>query len=243
MIIFSLILIQPSYGAMDEVGSEQAEDAQAEDVQASIEQWLFNQDIIQMYLAAGDGELPLEPWDVQMELNAKGVTVLSSYIGYDGLRYALEDREDVNSPTINVVSVPVEFYEQVKELGFRLCKELQEEGGECHALSYTELMTGKSLFVTSVYKTAEQKQCHLGSGVDVKAMEQELIEAEIMVYQQYKANDGMRHNFSCGENTADINVYVIEMSRLAEVMSMGYRECAYLEMIGGSCHPLPLSKD
>ena len=155
MIIFSLILIQPSYGAMDEVGSEQAEDAQAEDVQASIEQWLFNQDIIQMYLAAGDGELPLEPWDVQVELNAKGVTVLSSYIGYDGLRYALEDREDVNSPTINVVSVPVEFYEQVKELGFRLCKELQEEGGECHALSYTELMTGKSLFVTSVYKTAE----------------------------------------------------------------------------------------
>ena len=237
-LFLGFIFIQQSYGAMDVSKSESDEG-----MKISIEQWLLNQDTVQMYLAPGDGELLLEPWNVQADLKKKGINVLSSYIGYDGLRYGLEGREDVNSPTINIVSVPVEFYEQIKELGFRLCKELQEEGGQCHALSYTEFMTGKSPFVTSVYKTAGEKQCHPGSGVAVHDMEQELVEAEIMVYQGYKANDGMRHNLSCEENTADINVYVIEMSRLAEVMSMGYRECAYLEMVGGGCYPLPLSKD
>ncbi|MDE0118955.1 MAG: hypothetical protein OXM55_02975 [Bdellovibrionales bacterium] len=248
LITFSAIFVQQSYGTTDGTEPGQAESVQIEegaqaekDAQlSSIEQWLVNQDIIQMYSTASEGEMPLEPWDMQADLKARGVTVLLSSIGYDGLRYALEDREDVNAPTINVVSIPVEFYEQVKELGFRLCKELQEEGGECHALSYTELMTGKSPFTTSIYKSAEQKQCHPGSGVTVQAMEHELMEAEIMVYQRYRAYNGMRRDFSCRENTADINVYIIEMSRLAEAMSMGYRECAWLEMIGGgACHPLP----
>ena len=197
------------------------------------------QDVIQVYRVPFDGEAPLDPWDIQKELEEKDVVVLSSYVGYDGLMYSLADRSDADSPTINIVSVPVEFYEQVKELGFRLCKELQEEGGDCHAVSYTELMTGKQSFTISVYKPAGEKQCYPGSGVDIATMEQELVEAEIMVYQRYQASDGMRHDFSCETNTPDINVYVIEASRLAEVMSIEYRECAWLEMNGGGCHPLP----
>ena len=222
--IFISLFIQQSQGAIFVAGSGVTNTAQ---------------DVIQVYRVPSDGEAPLEPWDIQKELEEKDVVVLSSYVGYDGLMYSLADRSDVDSPTINIVSVPVEFYEQVKELGFHLCKELQEEGGDCHAVSYTELMTGKQSFIISVYKSAGEKQCHPGSGEDLATMEQELVEAEIMVYQRYQASDGTRHNFSCEANTPDINVYVIEASRLAEVMSIGYRECAWLEMNDGGCHPLP----
>ena len=96
----------------------------------------------------------------------------------------------------------------------------------------------KDKFFVHIYKYSDTVFCIPDSGVDINSMEQELIEAKVVVYQRYKAVDGLPHSLICREETGDINVYVIEKTGLAKSTSMGYRECAWLNMKGGGCYPL-----
>ncbi len=182
----------------------------------------------------------LEPWDMQKILEEQNVTVLSGQKGYDGLAYSMEEWGCRNhSPQINIFSIFVSDYETVKALGFHACEELEERGGSCHPFSYSDFdPKTKDKFFVPVYKYSGAEFCAPDSGVDINAMEQELIDVKIVVYQKYEAVDGLPHQLFCGEDTGHLNVYVIEKSGLAKSIAMGYRECAWLNMKGGGCYPL-----
>ncbi len=193
-------------------------------------------DVLKMYRYFTD-KRSMEPWDVQKELEAQGVTVLFSQKGYDGLRYQINKLVE-DSPAINIVLVPMRFYDTLKRLGFFLCRELEDEGGDCHPVSYSGVMESeKKSFVTHIYKSAEKKSCDPDSGIEISVMEKEFAKSKIVVYQRYQAVDGRAYSLHCGSNTADINVFVIERSKLSESILIGYRECAWLEQQGGACYP------
>lgn len=208
-------------------------------------EWLATQSIIQIYKYDSDrencSEPALEPWDMQKVLEEKNVKVLSSEKGYDGLFYSIKEWGCRSyPPRINIFSIPVHSYEIIKKLGFHLCKELEDMGGNCYPVSYSDLfLENKDKFAIHIYKYSGRELCVPDSGIEVNSMEQELIKAKVVVYQRYSAVDGLRHSLACGERTGAINVYVIEKAALAKSISMGYRECAYLKMIkGGGCHSL-----
>ena len=209
-----------------------------------VEEFLATQSIIQIYKYDSDRENcdkpVMEPWDMQKILEEANVTILSAQKGYDGLTYSIDEWGCRNyPPRINIFSIPVAFYEAIKGMGFRLCKELEERGGDCHPVSYADLFfKSRGKFFVHVYKYSDKVFCTLDSGVDIKSMEQDLIKAKVVVYQRYRAVDGLSYSFDCGVKTGDMNVYVIEKSGLAKSMSMGYRECAYLKLQGGDCHLL-----
>ena len=180
------------------------------------------------------------PHAMQKVLNAQNIPVRSSLRGYDGLLYPLNQAHCVPLPTISIFEVPAESYDKIADLGFQLCQTLKEKGGGCHAESYSDqILPDKNQEIRRIYKYANQKQCQKDSGKDVLTMEQELIEAKIVIFQRYSGVDGLLHPFSCGSETGAINIYVIEKEALAQALSLGYRECAYLEELGGVCRPLP----
>ena len=224
---------------------EASEKTKSDNQQGKIEQWLFTQSEIQVYQYDSDrtdcSSSVIEPWDMQEVLNKEGIKVSSLSKGFDGLAYSVEDWGCKNHPPIiNIFSISVTNYEKAKELGLRLCKELEEEGGYCHPVSYSELLhpENKSKVVVHVYKYSEKAHCDPGSGIGISVMEQELTDSKIMVYQTYKAVDGLLHSLSCGEKTGDINVYVIEKTGLRDSILKGYRECAWLEAKGGDCYSI-----
>lgn len=207
--------------------------------------WLSERSVIKMYqysVDRNDCDQPLkEPWHVIEELNEKGIEVVHSERGVDGLVRSIADwgcRNEI--PTINIVTVSVDHYEALKEMDFLLCEELREQGGYCHSLAYSEMdQENRDRYFVHVYKYSEKKQCmDPSSGVDIHEMEKELVESKIVVYQRYEAIDGLDHSITCGEETGLINVYVIEKSSLGKSLSKGFRECAWLKQQGGSCHPL-----
>ena len=220
------------------------EDTEKQIKEAKIKEWLSTQSEVQVYHYDSDrldcSSPVIEPWDMQKIINEEGINIVSSSKGFDGITYSVKDWGCRNHPpAINIFSILVEDYEKVKKLGLRLCKELEEEGGYCHSVSYSELLYPEDKkFIVHIYKYSESKQCNPGSGIDIKDMAQELIDSKIMVYQSYKALDGLLYSVSCGENTGDINVYVIEKIGLMDSMLKGYRECAWLEAIGGGCYPI-----
>ena len=209
--------------------------------------WLSTQSRIQIYkydanIEGWNCNNPVELWDIQKQLSAEGVKVFSSEKGYDGLMYSLEKWACEELPIINIFWVAAENYKTVKKLGFRLCEELQDNGGECYPVYYSDrIRSDKNKFYVHIYKNANQLQCQLVSEIDIKTMEQELINSKIVVYQKYQAVDGLVHPLSCENN--HINVYVIEKSGLAKSISMGYRECAWLEMQGGGCYPVTVEEE
>ncbi len=222
---------------------EASGDTKSDNQQRKIEQWLSTQSEIQVYQYDSDrtdcSSSVIEPWDMQEVLSKKGIEVLSFSKGFDGLVYSVEDWScKSHPPIINIFSISVIDYEKAKKLGLRLCKELEEEGGYCHSVSYSELLhpENKNKVVVHVYKYSEKVHCEPNSGIDINVMEQELTDSKIMVYQKYKAVDGLLHSISCGERTGDINVYVIEKIGLKDSALKGYRECAWLEAKGGDCY-------
>ncbi len=179
------------------------------------------------------------PHAMQKVLNENQVTVLSSFRGYDGLMYSLKDLHCKDIPTISIFEVPAESHPLVTELGFQLCSDLQDHGGDCHPESYSDrMLPDKNKEVRRIYKQAEKKQCQADSGQSVQVMEEELKHHKIVVFQRYRGIDGLLHSLSCGSDTGEINIYVIEKSALAKALSLGYRECAYLEKLGGLCHTM-----
>jgi len=206
------------------------------------------QPVIQVYKYDSDrkdcNKPVMEPWDMQAALEEHNVTVLSSGKGFDGLMYSVKDWGcRTYPPRINIFSIresDTHSLSMAKELGFGLCEELEVRGGGCYQVSYSELTSGnKDQFVVSVYKYSNGKQCQPDSDIDIDFMEQELMDAKVVVYQRYRAVDGLFYLLKCGHETGNINVYVVEKSSLADVISMGYRECAWLEMRGGGCYHLP----
>ena len=178
------------------------------------------------------------PHAMQKVLNDNQVTVLSSFRGYDGLMYSLKDLHCKDIPTISIFEVSGESYDLVTGLGFRLCSDLADQGGGCYPESYSDrILPDKNKEVRRVYKHAENKQCQARSGQSVQVMEEELKDHKIVVFQRYQGIDGLLHPLSCGSETGNINIYVIEKLALAKALSLGYRECAYLERLGGLCHP------
>ena len=207
--------------------------------------WLSERSVIKMYQYSVDRnncDQPLkEPWHVREELSEKGVEVIHSERGVDGLVRPITDWGCRNElPTINIITVTVEHYEVLKEMDFLLCEELREQGGYCHSLAYSEMKPeNRNKYFVHVYKYSNKKQCVDSSGMDIHEMEKkELVNSKVVVYQRYEAIDGLDHSIACGGETGDINVYVIEKSSLAESLSKGFRECAWLVQQGGSCHPL-----
>ena len=183
------------------------------------------------------------PHTMQKILNSHEVLVRSSFRGHDGLMYPLNQLNCGRMPTISIFEVPAESYDKVRSLGFRACQILEEKGGGCYPEFYSDrILPDKNQAVRRVYKHTGHKQCQEGSGVELPAMEQELIEVKIVVFQRYKGVDGLLYPLSCGYETGEINIYVIEKSALAQALSLGYRECAYLEEIGGVCHYLPIRR-
>ena len=207
--------------------------------------WFSERSVIKMYQYSVDRnncDQPLkEPWHIIEELSEKGVKVVHSERGVDGLVHSIKDwgcRNEI--PTINIVTVSVDHYEALKEMGFLLCEELRKEGGYCHSLAYSEMdRENRDKYFVHVYKYSEKKQCmDLSSGVNIHEMEKELVDSKIVVYQRYEAIDGLDYSIACEEETGHINVYVIEKSSLGESLLKGFRECVWLEQQGGSCYPL-----
>ena len=210
-----------------------------------IAQWLSTQSEIQVYQYDSDRtdcDAPImELWDIQETFNQEGITILSGRKGFDGLVYSIKDWGCKNyPPTINIISIPAGDYQKAKTLGFRLCKELEEEGGHCYPVSYSEIIypESKNKFFVNIYKYSDQIQCAPDSGEALDNMEKELGDSKVMVYQRYKAVDGLQYPISCGEKTGEINVYVIEKASLENSVLKGYRECAWLEIQGGGCYPV-----
>ena len=192
-----------------------------------------------------------EPWDAHQELSSVGVEVVSIHKGMDNLPYTVEHWDCSEDPHhINIVTIhnTEQNIATAQSLGFQLCTELEEQGGKCHAVSFSALTEPADIIaeyekredshVVSVYKNSGSKQCEPNSGMDVDSMEIELTDAQIVVYQRYKAVDGRIYPLVCGGSQGDINVYVVEKSALGKVHQLGFRECAYLRVIGGACQPL-----
>lgn len=229
-----------------EVGTSEAPVAPSNPLAQETDQlakWLFEQTVIKMYQYSADEadcDKPLrEPWHVREDLSQQGVEVVHSERGVDGLMHSIGDwRCGKHISTINIVTVSVENYEALKEMGFLLCEELREQGGYCHSLAYSEMEPkSRSKYFVHVYKYSDKQQCVGSSGIDVHEMEKELVKNKIVVYQRYEATDGLDHSIVCGGETGMINVYVIEKSSLGKSLSKGFRECAWLEQQGGGCHP------
>ena len=208
---------------------------------------ISSKSVVQVYKYDSDREdcskPAIEPWDMQVVLEEHNVTVLSSGKGYDGLMNSVEDWGcRVYPPRINIFSIPegdTHSLSVAKELGFDLCEDLKVRGGSCYPVSYSELVSGnENKFVVPIYKYSNGKQCQPGSEIDIDFMEQELAGAKVVVYQRYRAVDGVFYPFKCGHETGSLNVFVVEKSSLTDVVSMGYRECAWLEMRGGGCYRL-----
>ena len=185
-------------------------------------------------------ESVLKVSDMQKELKALRVTILAIARGFDGhTHYSAEDRAcNKDLSRINIFTIPESDVQKALNADWILCSELEADGGKCSSSPYGAYsIVDQPAGVVSVYKTAGRLQCEQDSGVNVDAMEQELIDKKIIVYNKYQATDGMLHSLKCGVTSADINVYVIERSGLSEAESMGYQECVRLKEQGGACYP------
>ena len=237
--IFLFILLFYSYvGGADPYGAEDVGSSQAEQKNTTtwVKVYKYNTDeenCDQMALIPHD-----TPHAMQKSLDEQNILVRSSLRGHDGLMYSLSKLSCVTMPTISIFEIPEEHYSKAKLLGFQLCHSLKERGGGCYSSTYSDhILPDKNQKVRRVYKYAGHKQCQDNS-LDIGLMEQELLEAKIVVFQRYNGVDGLLHSFSCGSETGKINIYVIEKSALAKALSLGYRECAYLEETGGVCRHL-----
>ena len=179
------------------------------------------------------------PHALQKTLDHQGILVRSALRGHDGLMYALSSLDCAGVPTISIFEIPETSYKSAQQLGFQLCQNLTAKGGGCYPASYSDrVLPDKNQEVRRIYKYAQRKQCQADSGQDVQTMEEELIKAKVVVFQRYRGMDGLLYPLSCGSETGEINIYIIEKSALAVAFSFGYRECAYLKELGGACHPL-----
>lgn len=179
----------------------------------------------------------MEFWDAQAILQAEGVTVFAVGTGYDGLMYSIEEWGCGSDPArIHIFSIERKNLKIVRDIGFEDCSVLENKGGKCHFMSYSDLdPENKERAHVSIYKSSGKTLCHLDSGKSVQDMEEELASAQIVVYQRYSAVDGLPHPLVCGSSTEHINVYVIEKQRLRHSKVMGFRECAWLSTQGGGC--------
>lgn len=178
--------------------------------------------------------------DIQNTLITKGVKVLSAQKGHDGLIYSVKNQGCYNQSVINIFTIHKQDYDIVKNLGFDLCKNLLKKNGDCYPLYYSDYdIKNKNKFYVYIYKHSYSAQDLLNK--NLKTMEQELIDAKIVVYKRYKAVDGLKYDFSTKYNTS-INVYVIEKSELGKSIAMGYHECAWLDTKQGSCYVISKNK-
>lgn len=242
--ILSFCILSLAYGEAAAGGASPHSSAPVVQEADQLAKWLSERSVIQMYQYSVDRNncyQPLkEPWHVREALSKEGIEVVHSERGVDGLIRSIGDWGCRNElPTINIITASVEHYEVLKEMGFVLCEELREQGGYCHSLAYSEMEPeNRDRYFVHVYKYSHKQQCMDQSGVDIHEMEKELVDSKVLVYQRYEAIDGLDHSISCGGETGHINVYVIEKSGLESSLSMGFRECAWLEQQKGSCHPL-----
>ena len=171
---------------------------------------------------------PVWEWsDVKKALSE--VEVLSFQKGYDGLIYSVEDKE-CGDRMLNIVSLKKKDYEVAKVVGFEDCKTLEEQGGGCHPVVYSDLIPeSKDKSFVHIYKHSVENTCG-NNMVSLNEMAKELETAEIVVYQKHQGVDALLYPLSCGQNAGKINVYVIERTGLVKSMLMGYQECAYLKL-------------
>ncbi len=218
--------------------------ANAQSVSAQGKDVSVDSDIIHIYKYDSDWEncdKPImESWHAHEILEAEGVIVFAIGSGYDGLVYSIEEWGCGSDPTrIHIFSIERKNLEIAQRLGFEYCSDLEDKGGKCHFISYSDLNPeNKSRAHVSIYKPSGQTLCQPDSGKSVNDMEEELTSARIVVYQRYSAVDGLSYPLVCGGGTEHINVYVIEKQRLEHSKVMGFRECAWLSMQGGGCFPV-----
>ena len=235
MKVFLFIFLFYSYmGVADPHGAEEISAQESTESETWVQVYKYNtewENCDHMALVPHD-----TPHAMQQSLDEQSIPVRSSSRGHDGLMYSLNQLKCVTVPTISIFEIPEEHYSTAELLGFQLCENLTKEGGGCYSSTYSDrILPDKNQKVRRVYKYANHKQCQDNSKLSIKAMEQELLEAKIVVFQRYNGVDGLLHSFVCGSETGKINIYVIEKQALAKALSLGYRECAYLEEVGGVC--------
>ncbi len=84
--------------------------------------------------------------------------------------------------------------------------------GDWNRLSQTNIASSYSFGNQNqvyVYKYKGSRQCEPGSGVSLSDMGMELVDNGVTILETYESNDGLNYLTLCGEETGEINVYLI----------------------------------
>ena len=249
MIILAGLLMIFTYSSIAEI---QQPSASANPHTHNIAKIADSDEFISTYKYISTTDTIQEKQDLQSLLKTKGIEIFSIESGYDGLLYPLKSEEPssltqhfhhghAHQGYISILQIKKSDWQKLTEMDsdFHLCLDLQEKGGDCHVFHYSNLFPQlKDKPYVFIYKYSNQIQCQSNSGYKIHEMEKDLTTKNIVVYQKYEGTSGELVPVQCGDKTNHINVYVIEKSKLGTALSIGFRECAWLETNNLGCYRL-----
>ena len=101
---------------------------------------------------------------------------------------------------------------------------LSSKKEEDRTLSQTHIQTVSAAESVWITRPDGAQSCQPGSGTTLEDDAQELKTAQIPVLESKKGSDGMMHIQMCGAPKGSTNSFLIPKDKLAQALTLGYRE-------------------